>query len=417
MRDALVIADDLTGACDTGAAFAAKGFPTRVLFDPTTPDDADGILVVDTDSRYRPADVAAAAVTSTIEAHDAQIIYKKVDSTLRGNVCSEVVATLTTPETLAVVAPAAPTLGRTTACGYHLVDGELVTRTDIGEGDVEHAHIPSMFASCDVAVDHLSIGTIAKGADAIARSFSELPDGPSVVVCDATHETHLQSIATAAESVERPIVYVGSAGLASHVLSPRENRADATAPTRSTDASGGVLAVLGSPADETRRGLECLPEHALVSIDPVDAVVRPDETAAKGASAAAGCIRTAGYAVVTTAANSRDVEDALRAGDNRGYSTRQTGERITRMLTALVAATVETVSLRGMFLTGGATARGVLGELGVHALELTGDLIEPGIPVSLARGGRGDGMVLITKAGGFGDHETLINSLDRLGAT
>ena len=48
-------ADDLTGACDTGAVFAARGLATVVLLPgahlPATPAD---VLVIDSESRARP---------------------------------------------------------------------------------------------------------------------------------------------------------------------------------------------------------------------------------------------------------------------------------------------------------------------------------------------------------------------------
>lgn len=53
----LIIADDFTGALDTGVQFAACGIPTRVVVDPEI-DFASihaKVLVVDTETRHLPA--------------------------------------------------------------------------------------------------------------------------------------------------------------------------------------------------------------------------------------------------------------------------------------------------------------------------------------------------------------------------
>ncbi|MGH7266258.1 MAG: four-carbon acid sugar kinase family protein, partial [Candidatus Rokuibacteriota bacterium] len=49
-------ADDLTGACDTGAPFAARGLQTLVLLgDAALPSTLPDVLVLDTETRGGPA--------------------------------------------------------------------------------------------------------------------------------------------------------------------------------------------------------------------------------------------------------------------------------------------------------------------------------------------------------------------------
>ena len=64
MFQLLVIADDFTGALDTGVQFAVNGIRTRVVVDPKT--DLTGceadVLVVDTETRHLPPEEAAAVV-------------------------------------------------------------------------------------------------------------------------------------------------------------------------------------------------------------------------------------------------------------------------------------------------------------------------------------------------------------------
>lgn len=134
----LIVADDLTRATDTGHEFAGRGLRTLVSTLDASTADADtrtDVRVVDTDSRYAASSDAAARVERVISEKDAAFVYKKVDSTLRGNLVAEVDAALeATGADVTLVAPASPRNGRTTVEGYHLVGGGVVPdRSPAGE--------------------------------------------------------------------------------------------------------------------------------------------------------------------------------------------------------------------------------------------------------------------------------------------
>ncbi|HEX2739021.1 MAG TPA: four-carbon acid sugar kinase family protein, partial [Rubrobacter sp.] len=79
-----IIADDLTGAADTGVQFARAGYQSAVFFRPAEvlPDDLDAVAF-DTDSRTMPEGFAAKRVVDAAHsARGARIVYKKLDSTL-----------------------------------------------------------------------------------------------------------------------------------------------------------------------------------------------------------------------------------------------------------------------------------------------------------------------------------------------
>ena len=82
-----IVADDLTGACDTGALFAARG-PVPVTVWPDPPLRAP-VSVVDTESRgLDPAD-AARRVAGVARNLARTRFFKKIDSTLRGPIGAE----------------------------------------------------------------------------------------------------------------------------------------------------------------------------------------------------------------------------------------------------------------------------------------------------------------------------------------
>ena len=96
----LIVADDFTGALDTGVQLAGCGAPTRVVTDPEfSPANAAGaeVLVIDAETRHLPPSQAGAIVEGIVRRAVEQkvpYIYKKTDSALRGNVGAELGALL-----------------------------------------------------------------------------------------------------------------------------------------------------------------------------------------------------------------------------------------------------------------------------------------------------------------------------------
>src|SRR5690349_11291337 len=104
-----VIADDLTGACDTACQFAQYGFTPEVVQSATWRDVHSRFLVYNSESRK---DDAGAAQKKALDIASALLrahylpFYKKLDSTLKGPWCAELAGVVgaVQPE-ITVVAP------------------------------------------------------------------------------------------------------------------------------------------------------------------------------------------------------------------------------------------------------------------------------------------------------------------------
>ncbi len=438
-----VAADDLTGAMDTGHEFAARGHPTFVTVrgDASVPADA-GVLVADTESRYDSPDAAARAVYDALDGHEADVVYKKVDSTLRGNLVAEVDAAVdAVGADIALVAPAFPRNGRLTAEGYHLVDGALVTRTPAGrdpDKPVTSAHLPTLFADSAYPVRRVSVGDVAAGADAVADALRDVAadaDRPVLAVADAVAESHLEALAAGGAATDLSVVYVGSAGLAAHVSVPADADAgdesspgapgdgadgDAASGTDTdtdtdadADAARAVLGVAGSTAPETRAQVAVV--DGVVPLDLETAVTDPEAAADAAAADCAARLVDGGAALLASAGDDADPERALRAGRKHGLHERVVRERISTALSLAVARVWDRAPPDGLFLTGGAVAVRVLRELDAGGVSLAGEAVEAGIPLGRVRGGRADGTPVVTKAGAFGSEGAIANCLARLG--
>jgi uncharacterized protein YgbK (DUF1537 family) len=201
-----VIADDLTGAADCGVQFARAGYRTAIAFggEPMPPSGEVNAVVVDTDSRLLSPELARERV---LEAGGAlkgvRISYKKLDSTLRGPVAAELSAALAASgRPRAVVAPAFPGAGRTTAGGVQLVHGVPIHETGLAEDPrtpVREGHIPSLLAREGLKDVYTLGGRAVEEALGAARAF--LDGGVSVALYPADEEGDAESIVRALAEV------------------------------------------------------------------------------------------------------------------------------------------------------------------------------------------------------------------------
>ncbi|MDE6456491.1 MAG: four-carbon acid sugar kinase family protein [Dysosmobacter sp.] len=145
MIQLLILADDFTGALDTGVQFAARGAVTKVVTDPSydfaKTEGAVQVLVVAAETRHLPPEEARKRVLRTVRrALDAGVgyIYKKTDSALRGNIGAELSAVLEAAgaDSMAFL-PALPKMQRTTRGGIHYISGVPVAESVFGQDPFE----------------------------------------------------------------------------------------------------------------------------------------------------------------------------------------------------------------------------------------------------------------------------------------
>ncbi|HKM06503.1 MAG TPA: four-carbon acid sugar kinase family protein, partial [Sphaerochaeta sp.] len=139
MRKYLIVADDFTGANDTGVQLKRKGKPTYVTFLREVEAPREGSLVIDTESRNFSEEKAISLINEALAHIDLEsydVVMKKIDSTLRGNIAEEVKALdALYASDLVLVLPALPDLGRVTLRGRQYLNGLPILET-------EHAHDP-----------------------------------------------------------------------------------------------------------------------------------------------------------------------------------------------------------------------------------------------------------------------------------
>jgi D-threonate/D-erythronate kinase len=410
-----VIADDLTGAADTGVQFAAEGLATALDLRGTDEPISADVLVVTTDSRGLPSNDAAervSTVTRQLHGQGVHQLYKKIDSTCRGNLAAEIAAVLAESErrTLAVVCPAFIAARRTVVGGHLLVDREPVDRTPVGDDPVSPvttSSILAMLAPLPGQVEHLDLCVVTEGADVIRRALDEVDDDTIAVVVDAASEADLAALGDALDGSDRPILPVGSAGLA-RALAPLWAR---NAPAAAAD--GLTLVVVGSVHETSRTQSDVLAERhgwPRLTLD-LDAMIgdqaawthRLEELQEQAGDLSQG---RPGL-LLTTPARQSSREEQRQLAEDHGMELGQVAATVADRLAEATVALCQTLPIEALVLTGGDTARAIATQLGAAGISLTGEVV-PGMPVGRLLGGELDGRPVVTKAGGFGDDDGLL---------
>jgi len=389
-----IIADDLTGAMDTGLQFAKHGQDTVVAMSHGKLFDAS-VLVIDTDSRAVNAREAERRLATVCRQVADRRVYKKIDSTVRGNIGHELRSLLDvlTPRAV-VVAPAFPAGGRTTVGGRQFVDGHPLEETFFAHDSrwpMHVSHVPTILGSqSGHDVGHIDLGTVMRGSAAIERVLSGATE--RIIVADAIDDHHLAAIAQALVALGPAWVPCGSAGLAnawalSLDLPPA---GEMESPPRTHLP---VLAVCGSRNDTTIRQIHRA-EDVLVTRT---LIVDPGEWGTTAACTRA-CVESlsAGQDVLLAASLARLVPGAE--------------EVVSSSLAEITAAVIAKTDLAGLFLTGGDIAIAVCRALGAGAVRILAE-VQPGVPGGRLMGGPHDCTWVVTKAGGFGDTDALVDAI------
>jgi uncharacterized protein YgbK (DUF1537 family) len=351
-----LLADDRTGAIDTAVRFVPLAGPLQVRWDIAKALSSDGGLAFDLGTReLSDAHSSELATSAAALLRDADLAYLKCDSLLRGSLAQEIVACLRAqPFDHCIIAPAFPAQRRITRDGRQWA--------------AAHGSDEWQLAGPDLAAQLGAFGfPVSK-----CRAGDCAPAGVSL--WDAETIEALQQIADAGRRLPGSVLWCGSAGLAEAMAGAE--------PLRIETITSPLLALVGTDHPVTLRQLSEV-ESDRVVFDPehADGVAAVEAQLEKGA------------AVVTVRVP--NVPD-------RHLAARHIGESFTNLLARLPQPGT-------LFVTGGETLSHVCAALGAEALEVQGE-IEPGIPVSVLKGGKWQGVRVISKSGAFGN-EGLIGRL------
>ena len=226
-----IIADDLTGANDAALQFHLKGCNAQVLTNYKMIENNSEntqVWAISTESRNINADEAKTrvkeAVTSILEKLNVEHLYKKIDSTIRGNIAMEIMGIIESSNyEAAIIMPAFPNEGRITVGGYHLLKGVPIERTEFARdprAPIYDSHIPTVLKmglpqNEKDLVALIELNVVKQGAGPILAKINELvASRKKLIVADAVSSVDIEQVMLAIQKCNTKILPCGSAGAA-----------------------------------------------------------------------------------------------------------------------------------------------------------------------------------------------------------
>lgn len=409
-----IIADDFTGALDTGVQFAAHGIQTRVVVGSDVEFASPGaeVLVVDTETRHLPAAEAydvVARLTERAQRAGVCHIYKKTDSALRGNIGAELAAVLKASGCRYLpFLPAFPQTGRITRGGVHYVDGVPVTESPFGVDPFEpvrHAVVTDLIAQqCNLP---------CKSFPALAEGES-VPQDDGILVFDASDTGDLYR--TGRQLLEQGglRIMAGCAGFGAVLPELLGIGAKASRPLPELDAR--LLVVCGSVNPITLSQLDKAENAGFMRLR-----LTPRQKLELGYWQSDEGNAELGRIEEMLAANPHCIIETNDCASNQptadyaaqlGLDRETLRVRIAGSLGHLVGAIFTSPSLGTLLLTGGDTLLQCMNCIGVRELEPLCELEKGVVLASFTY--NGCKRHIITKSGGFGQENLLANLAERI---
>ena len=422
-----IIADDLSSATDCGAQVVRSGLsvvvPLRDYSLPVQARDAN-VISVDTDSRSLSANQAYAkvkAATQQLVTEGRTAFYKSVDSTLRGNLGSEVEAVLDVvrPD-CAIIAPAFPKYGRTTVDGIQYLHGRPLHETEFGTdptAPVKDADISRRLAEgSERKCGHITLDQLRAGPEQIKKAVEGIVTGGiELVIIDIAEQEDLKQLCLGLSQSKLKVVYVGSTGLAEFIPLAFNTSARSTRVNQEHSRDPRpALALVGSASETTRKQLQYAQisnQLRIIQLDPT-LVIQNGQTAAAELEKTEFSLRAllaSGHDAALAVNSSRDeIAATQELGARLNLSASQVAQRIVDWLAQAGSRLVSEGQISGIVATGGDTATALCNALSTQALEILGE-VEAGIPIMRILGRQS--LPLVTKAGGFGSPSALAEAL------
>ncbi len=373
----VVLADDMTGALDTGVQFAKDGISTKVTVG-TVPAADCTVAVCDMETRHvapRDAYAATAEAIKNSLAAGAEYLYVKTDSGLRGNIGAQLEALAECGKVF--FAPSFPKNKRLTIDGVHLIDGVPVSQSLFGKDSLNPVKFDKL---TDLLADNGNVKAVS------LKAGSPIPAENGVYVGDAKDDEELADWAD--EIVKSGVKCLsGCAGFANQLqkkLGFEKSKAHEKYP------SLPLLVVCGSISPVSLEQLRTAKEAGIACFTLEDAekngVGKMVETAEKE-----------GAAIIASAYGDGDIGDPSEAA------------AIAKRLGKLVQE-VEDEKYMAVMVIGGDTLMGAIGAMSGCSIEPSVE-VESGV-VACHLSYKGKFRPFVTKSGSFGSPKAILNVRD-----
>ncbi|WP_129600505.1 four-carbon acid sugar kinase family protein [Anaerophilus nitritogenes] len=427
MPEVVIIADDLTGANATSVLLSRAGYKAATFLKLEDYDEKEyndfKVISISTDSRAIHKDRAykrVSKITEFFKEKDVKLFSKRIDTTLRGNIGSEIDAVLDSldEDTIAIVVAAFPSSGRITIGGYLMVDSIPLENTDVAKDPKN-----PVYTSCvqklikeqsKYLVDYISLDQVLKGEEVLKdRIISGKNKGNKIFIVDATTDEDIKKIAKTVKSAKLSVIAVDP-GPFSAALTKEVVKKPKVIPGQK------VMLTVGSVSNLTRRQLEALKvnhECLFITVD-TEALIY-EKTREYEIGRVIDClIKDMNEYSIIGAITTTEEEEILNLS-HIAQRLKITEDDVTlRISTGLAQITKRLMektdtTIGGLFTSGGDVTVAVCKELKASGIEVKDEVLPLAVYGRFIRG-QFENMPIITKGGLVGETNAIIKCVEYL---
>lgn len=418
----LIIADDFTGSNDAGVQLVNKGMTVNVFFDwqhanfcenNSNTEHTNSVMVINTESRATTSEEAQKRI-KTVMANNSKDkhCYKKIDSTLRGNIGAEIEALLdSTHYKVALVIPAFPKMKRITKKGKCYIDGIELIKTEFASDPKTPIYSSNIKACIEqqttLLCEEIYLETVR--SQQLQHQIEALIDkNHKIIVIDAESDQDLQLIIQQILPIQEQVLLVGSAGLIDFLPIVAKQKVK----TDSNTKSNPLLVIAGSMSETTQQQISYTIKNGnnnwkVVDIEITDLILKfPDRKLTKYIEQIQQILDYHQHCIVRTSSNRADRHKIDSYCQKYQLTRTQLGEQICQSLGLLV----KHLQFHNLFLTGGDVAISVAKSLGAIGFKIEGE-VSVGVPYGKLISEKNLHYRVFTKAGGFGCQDIFLKAL------
>lgn len=425
MAEVLIIADDLTGANATGVLFAQNSYETASFVYNNLDSSEDikdyKIISVSTESRSVEPETAYKRVKSTFESfgeNNLKLICKRVDSTLRGNIGTEIDALLDSlsGEYIAAVVPAFPSSGRINIGSYLMVNSIPLQKSGVAKDPktpVNNTFVPDIIGQqTDRNIGVISYKTILAGSKKIKEKLKKAKKaGKEIIVFDAADEDDISTIAESIYSLDIPVVAVDPGPFTS-ILGKK------LLGGRQTDDNKIILAV-GSTTELTRKQADYIEKQKDAYWEKVDvkSLLDPETRQKEIQRCVENILAKIDEHELFGIISARSEDDLLGKEEVKSIINNFEQDIYDKISTGIAEIAdrllVETDCWQGLYVSGGDTTLALVDKFEAQGMEVLEEVLPLTVYGKLI-GGKHEGLSFVSKGGLIGDIDAVEKCINKL---
>lgn len=423
MTKVVMIADDLTGANANCSLMKKIGLQAASILslDQELPREM-GVLAYTTDSRAMLEKDAYDAVSNAMDkfmSDEIELYSKRVDSTLRGNLGTELNAMFDRlgEDYIGIAAPFYPATGRIVVNGTMLVNGSLLLNTDAGKDTkvpVTSSNVEELFSKdFEGKIKSIYLEEIEKGSENLVEMIQKgKEDGVKLFLFDGVTEKHLSIIAEASIAYGKPFFSIDPGPFSMEVTRQIQEH---------SEQLDKILMVVGSVTDITiEQILETIIEYPvnILEVDPNKLVSHSEykEEIERASKEALELFKKEDYLLVTTTPfhNPKERLNLAKIAEESDMTIDDLSLMLSYGLGKIAKNILtEDLSFAGVYLSGGDITVAMSDELGATGIEILEEVV-PLAAYGKMIGGVKPGLHIISKGGMVGDKDTMKDCIEKL---